>query len=173
MINKIIYQDDKVLKFLIISKKYGNKEVVIDSEDWNKINYFKWHVNYSPHIKNFYCITNKKDKKHLKLHRLILDIVDSKIIIDHINHNTLDNQKKNLRICTPAENSKNMKMPKNNISGYKGVSWHKASNKWQSHIRINNIEIYLGLYNNKLQAAKAYNKAAIKYSGEFACLNKI
>jgi len=92
-------------------------------------------------------------------------------VVDHINHNLLDNRRQNLRICTPSENKRNRVLAKNNSSGYKGVNWSKGANKWRTQISINGKQKHLGLFNNILLAAEAYDSAAQKYYGEFAYTN--
>jgi len=93
--------------------------------------------------------------------------------IDHINHNTLDNRKENLRIVTGSQNGMNQKLHKNNTSGYKGVHWFIYSKRWMAYIRLNSRKIHLGYFNSKIEAAYAYNYAALKYFGKFAKLNNI
>ncbi len=88
--------------------------------------------------------------------------------IDHINGDGLDNRKSNLRICKHGENQYNSKMPKNNTSGYKGVYWDKRRNKWISQININGKHVYIGQFINAIDAANAYDKAAMQYHKEFA-----
>jgi hypothetical protein len=90
--------------------------------------------------------------------------------VDHKNGNSLDNRKENLRLCTIQQNSFNRK-PKN--GKLKVFYLNKSSNKYSAQIGFNNKKIYLGQFKSKEEAAKAYNEAAIKYFGEFACLNKI
>lgn len=93
-------------------------------------------------------------------------------MIDHINGNPSDNRISNLRICTDQENRRNMKMRKGNLAGAKGV--HKTPcNKYCSQIKINYKSIFLGNFSSVDEAAHAYNKAAIKYFGEFSVLNPI
>jgi hypothetical protein len=87
--------------------------------------------------------------------------------IDHTNGNGLDNRFDNVRLATHNQNGKNQKKPKNNTSGFKGVSWHKKDKKWYAQIRVNNKLIYLGCYNNKFYAALVYARAARKYFGEW------
>lgn len=173
-VNKIIYQDNKILKFLVESSKHGEKEVIIDTEDWDKVKQYHWHINLNGN--NFYVVTdicNIEGHSILRLHRLVLNLLDNKIEIDHKFHNTLDNRKENLRICTHKNNSRNVKRFKNNVSGYKGVYWRKDTKKWQVSIRYGNKLIHLGYFTDILEAAKKYNYAAIKYFGEFACLNEV
>jgi hypothetical protein len=167
--NKIIYQDNKTLKFLVESRKFGNFKVIIDVEDWDKIKEYKWYVNYNPYTKSFYAITT--NKQQIKLHRFIMDVSNPKIKVDHKDHNTLDNRKYNLRICDQSENLRNCRISKRNTSGYKGVS--KTGDKWKAQININNKRTYLGLYKDKKEAARIYNENAIKYYKEFAYLNEV
>lgn len=170
--NKIIYQDNKILKFLIESPKYGNKEIIIDTEDWDKINKYKWCIRYNKITDKFYVLSNSYSKM-VQLHRLIMNVCSPEIKIDHESGDTFDNRKYNLRRCTSSQNSHNYRKPKNNKSGYKGVAWHKNHSKWQAIIQINKKQIHLGYFTDKIKAALAYNKAAIKYHGEFARLNNI
>jgi hypothetical protein len=88
---------------------------------------------------------------------------------DHINGNCLDNRRGNLRVCTQAENKRNLSLSKRNSSGFKGVYWSKERNKW--HVRAGSKHI--GRYNNIIDAAKAYNQAAISMFGEYAKLNDV
>ncbi len=95
------------------------------------------------------------------------------MVIDHLDGNPLNNKKNNLRICTHAENMRNSKIRINNKSGYKGVSYQENSNNYRASIRFNNIKINIGDFIDPIDAARAYNAAALKYHGEFAHLNKI
>jgi hypothetical protein len=108
------------------------------------------------------------------MHRRILKLKpgDGKCT-DHTNHDGRDNRKINLRICTNNENLRNRPKNCNNTSGFKGVSWHKRDKKWTAQIQVNFRLKFLGYFNDRVEAAKVYNRAAIKYFGEFANLNKI
>lgn len=106
------------------------------------------------------------------LHRLIMNAKDNEYV-DHINFNKLDNRKCNLRICSKAENTQYQQISTRNTSGYKGVSWDKENNKWYAQIKTNGKHFNLGRFDNKHEAAKAYNIAAIHMFGEFAKLNDI
>jgi hypothetical protein len=93
--------------------------------------------------------------------------------VDHKNRVSICNDKENLRLATRAENQRNKNIQKNNTSGYKGVCWDKARNKWKSGIHVNGKLINLGRFYTKEEAALSYNEAALKYFGEFAYLNVI
>ena len=88
-------------------------------------------------------------------------------MVDHINGDTLDNRKCNLRICTQADNMKNQKKHIRNTSGYKGVSWNKKSKAWEVSITQNGKRHYLGMYKDKEEAIKVRKEAEEKYFGEY------
>lgn len=93
--------------------------------------------------------------------------------IDHINHITTDDRIQNLRAASNYENSRNTSSHKDSISKYLGVTWHKKDKRWNAYIMVNGKNKYLGSLMSEIQAALAYNKAAVKYYGEFANLNII
>ena len=93
------------------------------------------------------------------------------MMIDHINHNGLDNRRENLRICTNAENNRHRRKPKNNTSGYKGVCWDKSKKKWRARIEKDNKNIHIGYYNILEEAARAYDAKAKELFGKYAQLN--
>ncbi len=146
------------------------KFALVDNEDFERVNQFKWYVGFM--AKRYWCgmreIRINQKRMTLLMSRFIMDVSYSKIFVDHINHNTLDNRKCNLRICNSAENQRNRVISSNNKSGYKGVSWHKRDQIWQACIRMDKKSIHLGYHNDPELAHKAYCKAAIKYHGKFA-----
>ncbi len=110
------------------------------------------------------------------MHRFIIGVEDSKVHVDHINHDTLDNRKSNLRLCTHAENGrKQKKSQKGGSSKYKGV-YKYSDNRvkpFTAQIKFNYKRIHLGYFATEREAAIAYNKAALHYFGEFALLNDV
>ena len=138
-------------------------DVVIDSEDLEKIQTRAWQNSGNNYFK-----TNYKNK-NLYLHRFIMGEPEG-FAIDHINHNKLDNRKSNLRICTRAENQWNRGLQKNNSSGYKGITFNKTKGKWQSYIKHNKKNVFVGHFNTPEEAYAAYCKAAKELHGEFARL---
>jgi len=136
---------------------------LIDTEDVHLLKSCFWQAN----SKGYICSSN-----YGQLHRLIMDAsIDEQV--DHKNGDRNDNRKNNLRLCTNIQNAQNRKLLKNTISGYKGVTWHNSSNMWVSRIGVNGQRKTLGYFRDKIDAAKAYNEAAIKYFGEFAKLNDL
>jgi hypothetical protein len=109
--------------------------------------------------------------KHIKMHREILDPPDH-LFVDHINHHGYDNRKANLRTATHRQNSYNrIHFRKNPSSKYKGVSWNRYKKKWSVQIRYDGRSKFIGFFDDQIEAAKAYDKAAKKHQGEFAVLN--
>ena len=106
------------------------------------------------------------------MHRFILNL-SGKTGTDHKDLNKLNNQKYNLRPCNKSQNRSNTKKQKGNYSSkYKGVCWNNAMNGWQAQIKVMGNTKYLGCFAGEWQAAQIYNKAAIKYFGNFALLNE-
>jgi hypothetical protein len=151
------------------------KVAIVDDDMYDYLNQWKWFANLQG--KKFYARTNIPNKKgkrgSMLMHRLILNMLNSKLQVDHLNHYTLDNRKCNIRICTQSDNLKNRIINKNNSTGYKGVVYNKSNKKFIAKIGVNKNIIYIGCFIDPKDAAKAYNAAALKYHGEFANLNKI
>ena len=140
------------------------KYAMIDDEDFEKVSQYKW--CYS----NRYATTTQKGIT-FRMHRYILGAIDPALYVDHINSNSLDNRKSNLRFVTPSQNAKNKSAHKNSYCGYKGVS--RSRLKFKAQIFHNRKSIFLGVFDNPEDAAEAYNKKAKELFGEFARLNII
>lgn len=154
-----------------------NLNVLVDDEDYQLFSKFKWTIIYKreiPYVIRGQWISETKSTKIIYLHRLLVNAKNNDIV-DHINGNTLDNTRANLRICSSVDNSRNQKLNKKNKTGYKGVFYNKRlkSKPYSVHIGFNNKTIFCGYYSTKEEAASAYNDVAIKFFGEFARLNKI
>jgi len=109
--------------------------------------------------------------KTILMHRFILGITDSTIQIDHSNFNGLDNRRDNIRVCTRSENGMNRKRYANSSSVYKGVIYRNDCNKYYVRIRVNGKNINIGSFINEIEAAKAYDNAALLHYKEFANTN--
>jgi hypothetical protein len=121
---------------------------------------YKWYLS-----SNSYVMT-RKGNKLVSLHRLITKATKDEVV-DHINHNKLDNRDENLRKCTQSENMRNQGVRTNNTSGVTGVTWDKSRSKWEAYVRINGKTIHLGRFSSKEDAVAARKKAEEEYFGEF------
>jgi hypothetical protein len=146
------------------------KFAIVDPEDYEWLSKYKWNAQKSP--KNCYAkrMPHKCGKRVLCLmHREILK-VPKHLVVDHINHDGLDNRKANLRPATISQNALNRPYIKHS-SKFKGVTFDKENKNWRSEITYEKQKIHLGKYDDEIEAAKAYDEAAKKYHGEFASLN--
>lgn len=92
-------------------------------------------------------------------------------LVDHVNRNGLDNRRINLRPATRSQNAANAGFLRNNTSGYRGVSWHRATKKWGVQLIARGRKFYLGEFADPIEAAHAYDAAANREFGEYATLN--
>ena len=149
------------------------KYAIVDPEDYYTHAGYKWHVQEG--TRTLYAVRQiclgKRKTKAIHMHREILNAPDG-IYVDHINRNGLDNRKANLRLATRRQNARNTpKTNKTTSSKYKGVSLRTRQGKWSATIFADGRNTHLGHFESQIDAAKAYDKAAKKYYGQFAVLN--
>jgi len=128
------------------------KFAIVDDEDFEYFNQWKWHI-----CKGYAARHSKIDegkRRYIYLHRYINKTQDG-FVTDHINRNTLDNRKCNLRTTTNSLNGFNRNINKNNRSGYLGVFWREDRKKWMSYIKINYKRRHLGHFHKLSDAIKA------------------
>lgn len=159
-----------MVKYIRIS---DGTDVLVDDGDYEYLMQWKWSAQSSKHgyAMRGEHIGNRKYKFFL-MHRVIIGANPGECV-DHINGNARDNQRCNLRIATRQQNSTNVGLRINNKSGYKGVRYDKRRGYWYAEIKKDYRSRYLGSFDNKHDAARAYNAAAIELHGEFANLNEI
>lgn len=151
---------------------------LVDDEDFERVMQHNWFIALKPNGM-MYAVRelnqNKGARRSIqRMHRFVLSLSGPLPIVDHRNHNGLDNQKRNLRRCTQQNNVRNRrKGSAKKTSKFKGVCWSKANKKWRANIRFDNKQVHIGLYQSEKDAALAYNAAANKYYGDFACLNQL
>jgi len=154
----------------VSTKTHPSVVVLVDDEDYERLNTHNWFVKECP--SSFYA-NRSYHGGLLLMHREILGLrmFDGKIV-DHINHNGLDNRRENLRICSYSQNQMNLRPYRRRMSSqFKGVHFLKKNNKWVARIGFNNRRIYLGCFEDEIDAAETYDQMAIKLFGEYAYLN--
>lgn len=175
--NYIIDKKNNIVKIELRRRGEENLWTIIDIEDLQRILDFpySWFSKYDPHINDFYSVSteylyfdNKKPvNRPVYLHQYIMRAEGR--IVDHINNNTLDNRKSNLRIVPDANNSKNRKgRNRNNKSGYRNVS--RYDNQWYVQLQVNGKNTCLGKFplDNLDDAVKFAEEMRQKYYGEYA-----
>lgn len=149
-------------------------KAIVDDEDFDYLSKFKWYAHFNQYGKIYARrAKNQKGKgKWAWMHRVIMN-PPAGALIDHINGNGLDNRRSNLRTCTHAENLRNRKAPRNNTSGYRGVVWNSISKNWVAQIESSGKSIYIGRFDDIVEAAIAYDEKARELWGEFYSMPNI
>lgn len=146
-----------------------NKYALVDDVYFEKLNKYKWFA--AKNGRTFYAKRNsiKKDgKRHsIWMHRSIMGLPPKSKEIDHKDGNGLNNQINNLRFVTLSQNRLNARIRSDNTSGYKGVGFHKACQKWVARGKLNGKDIHIGLFKNKNEAIEAVTKFADEHYKEF------
>lgn len=148
---------------------------IVSPEDYDRLAAFKWYAD--KHDNTWYAVrwarskANPKKQYRVRMHREIMLVSDDRLV-DHQNHNGLDNRPSNLRIATLAENGWNKrKTSALCTSRFKGVCWWKQGHKWRAQGRLNGKQKIIGCFDNEEQAARAYDAWAVTAFGQFAALN--
>lgn len=151
-----------------LSGEYGigycsdGTEFYFDIEDYQIIKDYTWHCNDSG-----YLLTTYK-KKRFRMHRLICGFPDDTLDVDHINHNTRDNRRCNLRVCTHRENTFNKLTPSNNSSGHIGVSFSAPDKQYRAYIQKDGKFWEIGMFDNYEDAVVAREAAEKEWFGKYA-----
>lgn len=143
---------------------------LVDDEDYEFLVQWSWRI-WKPQNRHAVYVRRGYDSK--AMHRIILGLDDPSIVVDHRNHDGLDNTRSNLRVCTTGENCRNRKVNPNTTSGYKGLYLNRATNKWVARIKHKKKCYRLGTFPTAEEAAEAYNVKAKELHGEFAYLNPV
>jgi hypothetical protein len=141
---------------------------LVDNEDYEAVARFQWH--YSNGYATRMSPRNGGPQHHVQMHRVITEAPVG-VLVDHVNHDTLDNRRANLRLAPWGGNQRNQRRRRDNASGYKGVSWHTRRGKWAAYITVAKRRTHLGLFGDPILAALVYDEAARQAHGEFAHLN--
>ena len=151
----------------------GRGIALVDDADWEMCAEHSWRLRKSSGTGTSYAITNihvDGKKTTILLHRFIVKAPKDKQV-DHRNGNGLDCRRDNMRLCTHQENCRNRKKQRGCSSIYKGVSWSKQHQLWQSRGIHNQVYYHLGYFASEVEAARAYNTFAVEHFKEFAKLN--
>jgi len=150
---------------------------VVDDEDYERLSEQSWWALVAPNDRVYAVRSASRVERmvglprNVYMHREILGVVmNSSQDVDHHNHDGLDNQRANLRLCSRSNNHANRRKIRG-VSRYKGVQWDKSRGQWLAKIKVNRRHQNLGRFSNEADAARAYDRAASEQWGEFACLN--
>jgi len=155
-----------ISNYISLATTNTNREILIDSEDYELISKCLWHESSSG-----YAVSSVKPR--IWMHKLIMGHEVSFLLVDHINRNKLDNRKRNLRHCTHSQNQMNKQVSKGKSSKYKGVCYKKDIKKWRGLIQKDRVRHLLGWFDTEEAAALAYNAKAKELYGEFAFFNVV
>jgi len=145
------------------------KIAIVDAEDYERLSIYKW-CAVMRKGEPFYAKTVSPEGWLISMHRLIMNAPRG-MLVDHRDHNGLNNRKGNLRICTKAQNTHNRRGVKGSSSRHKGVHWDKQHNKYRAVIVHKAKRYNLGRFDDEDDAGRAYDKKARELFGEFAYLN--
>ena len=150
-------------EILVCSKKYGEHTISVDDEDFDRMQKDFKNTNWTltKNRNNLYA-QKRVNGKNIYLHRYIMNAKKGDYI-DHINHDTLDNRKDNLRITNNANNLRNGNIRINNTTGINGISYDKTRKKYVARIKVNYKTIFLGRFDTLKEATKIRKNAEIKY----------
>lgn len=153
------------------------KVALVDDRDFEELSEYKWHYHGDGDGLKFYAARNKRienGRYKIRMHSQIMGLEKgSKLQVDHVDGNTLNNCRSNLRVVTNQQNQRNTKKHIKKSSEYKGIYYNRERQKWYARIMVDSKYIWLGSFLCELEAAKAYNEAATKHFGEYANLNTI
>jgi hypothetical protein len=153
--------------------KAAGRVALVDDEDFELVSRHRWYVHETIRdgrvTKGPYAFRQAGTKRTRRTNLFMHTLITGYALVDHRDHDGLNNQCENLRDATVVQNHANRLKQPGSSSLYKGVSWHAHTGKWRSYISIDNRHRHLGLFIT--EAAVAYDAAALNLHGEFALLN--
>ena len=151
-----------------------NKYTIVDQIDFERVNQFKWYA-LKDQQGNYRAVRNvgsgRGNQSLQYMSRFILN-ADTRKLVDHRDHNTLDNRRLNLRECSKIENVRNGK-GYGKTSKFRGVCFVKSRQRWRASLTVNSKRIYVKFFKSEIAAANAYNLKALEIYGDFAYQNDI
>jgi hypothetical protein len=141
------------------------KVALVSDCDYEFLMQWNWHFD------GMYAARSENNKPRIRMHKVIADRAGLQGEIDHEDRNKLNNQRNNIRGGTHSQNMANMDIRQDNSSGFKGVSWSRERQKWIAQISCGRQVRRIGRFDTPIEAARAYDHAAERLFGEFACTN--
>lgn len=145
-------------------------EVLVDDEDYERLSQYNWYATGDKHT--HYAIRREYangKQKNIRMHRELMNPPEGKVV-DHINGNGLDNRKENLRVCLQSQNCRNARKYEAS-NRYIGVTYLKTKDKWQANGNMDGKQVYLGIFDCEIAAARARDAYVRQHYGEFAKFN--
>lgn len=150
---------------------------IVDDDDWYRLAGYPWRALKDSRTGEYRAIRSlpRKDGKRPTSYmaREVLKSIPDGMEVDHINHNTLDNRKANLRIVSHAQNMQNRVKSRSMTSKFKGVYFHKVSGKWMARLSVNGQTRYLGIHEAEQDAAAAYDAESRRAHGQYGAVNSV
>jgi hypothetical protein len=161
-----IYDDDPEIHVGLVELTQG-KYTKVSLADMGKVMHHPWYFSSGYAVR-------EQDGKRIYMHRVILGLPPGRHPeVDHRNFDTLDNRRQNLRVATRAQQMGHRREFREGTSRFRGVRWDVARQKWRAEIIVNYRYRFLGRFDDEIEAARAYDRAALEAWGEFATINGV
>lgn len=157
----VVQPQDQSIRYIPLTL---GKLAIVDIENFESLSRVNWHARKDYSTQSFYA---REGRNSTPMHRIIAKASKGQLV-DHINGNTLDNRRANLRIVTPRQNAINREIQHNNTSGVPGVTWHKRLGKWQVRIGTAETRVSVGYFDSKDEAILARHEAEKEQYGEYS-----
>lgn len=153
------------------------QNAIVDDEDYDfLVEMGEWFAQYVAGVDGYYAARTEQSGTYrysILMHRVVMERklgegLPEGFLVDHINHDKLDNRRSNLRLVTRSQSQMNRRRQSNNKSGVTGVNWEIRDKKWHSRIKVAGKTVHLGYFDDFNQAVAARKKAEEEYFGEFA-----
>ena len=149
----------------------GGAVALIDADDADQVLRYSWHLHSRGYAARARRAEDGPGSGAIFMHRAILNAPDGIVVRRLPGSSRLDNRRANLRLATLSQSRAGFALRQDNASGYRGVTWAKRAQRWQAQIQVDGKRQFLGYFDRKENAARAYDAAAGDAFGEFAQLN--
>ncbi len=163
----VIFIDNEPCRLIALTR---GQSAIVDASDFETLSTTAWHAWRSSKGEGWYpsrSIRKGSDRSRILMHRVLLNPPKG-LEVDHRNGNTLDNRRSNLRLATRSQQGVNTRIPRDNTSGVKGVSWDKSRKLWHSYIAVNHVRTTLGFFEKLEDAANARRIKESELFGEWS-----